>query len=74
MTICVNDIKGITLLELEYYRVDDIKLIAEFVTVNGRSGTIIPTGKNDKAKSFELYIPIFGSDKTKSMAAEIIWD
>lgn len=57
MTIFVNDRKGITAIEVEYYVLNEEKLIGEFITINGRKGKIIPYETKEKKIINELYQP-----------------
>lgn len=57
MTIWVNDIEGMTALEVEMYRYNKKKQIGEFVTVNGRSGYITSIEKKEKKIEEALYKP-----------------
>lgn len=57
MTIFVNDVKGMTAIEVEFYRLNEETITGEFITVNGRKGIIIPYDKKDKKAISALYTP-----------------
>ncbi|MBQ8624157.1 MAG: hypothetical protein IJ424_07305 [Oscillospiraceae bacterium] len=77
MTIFVNDVIGMTALEVEMYRYNRKEMIGEFVTINGRKGYITSIEKKEKKIITALYTPFYDPNREvrfNTIVGNIHWE